>query len=45
MVGVKQKIIDNLCYTDLVYVRINTKLLLKLTDEGIETFIYLMTYK
>ncbi len=39
MVGVKQKIIDNLCYKDLVYGQINKKLSLKLTNEEIESFI------
>lgn len=36
MRGKKQKIIDSLCYTDLVYGRINKKLSTNLSHEEIE---------
>lgn len=39
MIGVKQKIIENLCYTDLVYGRINKKLTTNLSNGQIELFI------
>jgi hypothetical protein len=39
MIGVKQKIIENLCYTDLVYERINKKLTSNLSNGQIELFI------
>ncbi|TVZ56125.1 tRNA pseudouridine32 synthase / 23S rRNA pseudouridine746 synthase [Lutibacter sp. Hel_I_33_5] len=35
----KQEIIENICYTELVYSRINKKLNIKLTKEKIEIFI------
>lgn len=35
----KQEIIDNICYTDLVYGRINKKLAVNFSKEQIETFI------
>lgn len=39
MIGVKQKIIENLCYTDLVYGRINKKLTSNLSKGQIELLI------
>ncbi len=36
----KQKILKNICYTELVYGRINKKLKLNLSKREIETFIY-----
>ncbi|MGX2946204.1 DUF3781 domain-containing protein [Enterococcus alishanensis] len=36
----KTKILSSLCYTELVYQRINKKLQLQLTPPEIETFIY-----
>lgn len=36
----KTKILASLCYTELVYQRINKKLNLQLTPPEIETFIY-----
>lgn len=35
----KQKILENICYTELVYGRINKKLNVKLSKEEIEIFI------
>ena len=40
MTGAKQKIIENLCYTDLVYGRINKKLTTNLSNLQIELFIF-----
>jgi hypothetical protein len=39
MTGLKQKIIENLCYTNLVYGRINKKLTSNLSNGQIELFI------
>lgn len=39
MVIPKSKIINNICYTELVYGRINKKLGTKLSDQQIEKFI------
>lgn len=39
MIGVKHKIVENLCYTDLVYERINKKLTSNLSNGQIELFI------
>jgi hypothetical protein len=39
MISPKQKIIENLCYTDLVYKRINKKLATDLSNVQIESFI------
>ena len=39
MVDKKQKIIENICYTDLVYGRINKKLSTDLSNLQIELFI------
>ena len=39
MMGKKQEIIQNLCYTDLVYGRINKKLSIDLSNSEIESFI------
>ncbi len=36
----KQKIIGNICYTELVYERINKKLNVKLSKKQIEKFIF-----
>ncbi|MCF6344351.1 MAG: DUF3781 domain-containing protein [Devosiaceae bacterium] len=36
----KSKILENLCYTELVYGRINKKLNLKLSKKQIEDFIF-----
>ncbi len=36
---IKEKIISNICYTELVYARINRKLNLDLSNEQIEEFI------
>ena len=35
----KQKIIDNICYTELVYARINKKLKLELSKSEIEAYL------
>jgi hypothetical protein len=35
----KQKIVENVCYTELVYERINKKLNVEFTKEQIEVFI------
>lgn len=40
MTDIKQKIIKNLCYTELVYQRINKKLQIDLSKGQIESFIY-----
>ncbi len=40
MTKVKQLIISNLCYTELVYGRINKKLAINFSNEQIELFIY-----
>lgn len=39
MTRIKQKIIDNVCYTKLVYGRINKKLSTDFSNEQIELFI------
>lgn len=39
MTGLKQKIIENICYTELVYQRINKKLNAGYSKEQIEKFI------
>lgn len=39
MTELKQKIIENICYTELVYERINKKLNLSYSKEQIEKFI------
>lgn len=39
MTGKKQKIIERLCYTDLVYERINKKLSTDLSNGQIESFL------
>lgn len=39
MTGAKRMIIENLCYTDLVYARINKKLTSDLSNGQIELFI------
>lgn len=39
MIGIKQKIIEKLCYSDLVYGRINKKLSTDLSNGQIELFI------
>lgn len=36
----KKNILDNICYTELVYQRINKKLNIKFTREQIEDFIF-----
>ena len=36
----KQAILDNLCYTKLVYGRINKKLQTRLTNEQIEAYLF-----
>lgn len=36
VIGIKTKVMDNICYTDLVYHRINKKLNKQLTKSGIE---------
>lgn len=36
----KQKILENICYTELVYGRINKKLNIKFSRNKIEEFIY-----
>ncbi len=36
----KQKILDNICYTELVYERINKKLNIKLSKKQVEEFIF-----
>lgn len=36
----KSEILDNLCYTELVYWRINKKLAINLSKEKIEDFIF-----
>ena len=36
---IKNNILDNICYTDLVYGRINKKLGMNLTNDEIEDFI------
>jgi competence protein ComGF len=40
MIGFKQDILKNICYTELVYQRINKKLITKFSDKQIESFIY-----
>lgn len=40
MKEIKQKIIVNVCYTELVYERINKKLTEKLSKKQIESFIW-----
>lgn len=40
MKEIKQKIIGNVCYTELVYKRINKKLTEKLSKKQIESFIW-----
>ena len=40
MINNKQKILKNICYTDLVYDRINKKLSTNLTRKQIEDFIF-----
>ncbi len=40
MIGNKQEIIENHCYTDLVYRRINKKLSTDFSNGQIELFIY-----
>ena len=37
---IKQEIIENICYTDLVYERINKKLNIKFSKKQIEEFIF-----
>lgn len=39
MIAARKSIIENLCYTDLVYGRINKKLSAGLSNEQIESFI------
>lgn len=39
MTRIKQKIIERLCYTDLVYERINKKLSTDISHDEIESFI------
>lgn len=39
MMSVKPEILKHICYTELVYERINKKLKLNLTNDAIETFI------
>ncbi len=39
MTGIKPKIIENICYTEAVYDRINKKLNVRYTREQIEKFI------
>ena len=36
----KQKILDNICYTELVYERINKKLNIKFSKKQIEVYIF-----
>lgn len=40
MIGIKQDILKNICYTELVYPRINKKLKTKLSDKQIDCFIF-----
>jgi hypothetical protein len=40
MTDIKQRIIENLCYTELVYKRINKKLTTDFSKGQIESFIY-----
>jgi FKBP-type peptidyl-prolyl cis-trans isomerase (trigger factor) len=40
MINYKNQILKNICYTDLVYGRINKKLNIELTKEEIEKMIY-----
>lgn len=40
MIDCKQTIIENLCYTELVYQRINKKLTANFSKEQIESFVY-----
>ena len=36
----KKQILDNLCYTELVYARIRKKLSIRMTDKEIENYIF-----
>ncbi len=45
MIENKQKIIENVCYTELVYERINKKLETKYSKIQIEKFIYEILHK
>ncbi len=40
MNNIKQEILDNICYTELVYERINKKLKINLSKNKIETYLF-----
>ena len=42
MKEIKQKVLNNVCYTELVYSRINKKLKIEFTKEQIEVFIHMI---